>query len=116
MNTSMHAAEMNPKKVVASVAPKEKLLTMQQRGLSLAELAVGSAIVIGHNVYHVIPNEVPILFVVGLVSLRLRGGSWAATGLRWPSSWRRTVLLALAAAALRVLLGALVQRKLGRAA
>jgi hypothetical protein len=26
---------------------------------SLAELALGSVIVIGHNVYHVIPNEVP---------------------------------------------------------
>ena len=32
-----------------------------QRWLSLAELALGSAIVIGHNVYHRIPNEVPIL-------------------------------------------------------
>lgn len=83
-------------------------LTPSQRGLSLAELIVGSAIVIGHNVYHVIPNEVPILFVVGLLSLRLRGGSWAATGLRWPASWRRTILFALAAAALRILLGALV--------
>src|SRR5580692_3661386 len=85
-------------------------LTPLQRGLSLAELIVGSAIVIGHNVYHIVPNEVPILFVLGLLSLRLRGGSWAATGLRWPSSWRRTVLLALAAAALRILLGALVIR------
>jgi membrane protease YdiL (CAAX protease family) len=76
--------------------------------LSLAELAVGSAIVIGHNVYHLIPNEVPILFVIGLISLRLRDGGWSAMGLRWPLSWRRTVLFALAAAALRILLGALV--------
>jgi membrane protease YdiL (CAAX protease family) len=83
-------------------------LTPLQRGLSLAELAVGSAIVIGHNVYHVIPNEVPILFVLGLLSLRLRGGSWAATGLKWPASWRRTILFALAAAAVRILLGGLV--------
>jgi membrane protease YdiL (CAAX protease family) len=83
-------------------------LAPSQRWLSLLELAVGSAIVIGHNVFHVLPNEVPILFVLGLLSLRLRGGSWAATGLRWPISWRRTVLFALAAAALRILLGALV--------
>ncbi len=79
-----------------------------QRWFSLAELALGSAIVIGHNVYHVIPNEVPILFVLGLISLRLRDGGWAAMGLGWPASWKRTVLFALAAAALRLLLGQFV--------
>lgn len=83
-------------------------LTPARRWLSLAELALGSAIVIGHNVYHVIPNEVPILFVLGLISLRLRDGGWAAMGLRWPISWKRTVLFALAAAALRILLGQFV--------
>jgi membrane protease YdiL (CAAX protease family) len=83
-------------------------LTPSQRWLSLAELAIGSAIVIGHNVYRRIPNEVPILFVIGMLSLRLRGGSWAATGLALPISWRRTVLLALAAAVLRIVLGALI--------
>jgi membrane protease YdiL (CAAX protease family) len=83
-------------------------LSPAQRWFSLAELILGSAIVIGHNVYHVIPNEVPILFVLGLISLRLRDGGWAAMGLHWPASWRRTVLIALAVAALRILLGALV--------
>ena len=78
------------------------------RWIALAELAVGSAIVIGHNVFHVIPNEVPILFVLGLISMRVRDGSWTAMGLRGPASWRRTVLFALGAAALRILLGALV--------
>ena len=42
---------------------------------------MGSAIVIGHNVYHVVPNEVPILFVLGLLSVRVREGSWTAMGL-----------------------------------
>ncbi len=83
-------------------------LSPAQRWLSLAELLVGGAIVIGHNVFHVVPNEVPILFVLGLVSFRLRDGGWAAMGLSWPLSWRRTVLFALAAAALRILLGAVV--------
>ena len=69
---------------------------------------MGSAIVIGHNVYHVVPNEVPILFVLGLLSVRLRNGSWRAMGLRWPASWRRTILFALAAAALRIVLGSFV--------
>ena len=83
-------------------------MTLAGRWLSLAEFALGSAIVIGHNVYHVVPNEVPILFVLGLISLRLRDGGWAAMGLGWPVPWRRTVLYALAAAAIRILLGALV--------
>jgi len=108
MNTSPNAAGMVAKKEVDPIELQANRLTPPQRWLSLAELAAGSAIVIGHNVYHVIPNEVPILFVVGLLSLRLRGGSWAATGLNWPASWRQTVLFALAAAALRILLGALV--------
>lgn len=89
-----------------------KRLTSAQRWLSLFELALGGAIVIGHNIYHVIPNEVPILFVLGLLSLRLRGGSWTATALSRPSSWLRTALMALAAAALRILLGTLVIRPL----
>jgi membrane protease YdiL (CAAX protease family) len=85
-----------------------KPLTPTQRCISLAEFIVGAAIVIGHNVYHVIPNEVPILFVIGLISLRVRDGGWGVIGLRWPASWRRTVLFALGAAAVRLLLGSLV--------
>jgi membrane protease YdiL (CAAX protease family) len=83
-------------------------LTPARRWISLAEFVVGGAIVIGHNVYHVIPNEVPILFVIGLISLRVRDRGWGVIGLRWPASWRRTVLFALAAAAARILLGQFV--------
>jgi membrane protease YdiL (CAAX protease family) len=78
--------------------------SVPNRWLSLAEVVVGAAIVIGHNVYHVLPNEVPILFVLGLISFRLRDGGWAAMGIRQPASWRRIILLALAAAALRILI------------
>jgi membrane protease YdiL (CAAX protease family) len=63
---------------------------------------------LGITFYRVVPNEVPILFALGLISFHLRNGSWTAMGLCWPSSWRRTVLIALAAAALGILLGALV--------
>jgi membrane protease YdiL (CAAX protease family) len=92
----------------AASNPSQPRLTPAQRGLSLAEFALGSAIVIGHNVYHVIPNEVPILVVIGLISLRLRDGGWTVMGLRWPISWKRTVVFALAAAAVRILAGALM--------
>ncbi len=88
----------------AAVDVRSVSLSPIQRWVSLAEFLVGAAIVIAHNVYHKVPNEVPILFVLGLVSFRVRNGSWLAMGLRWPLSWRKTILLALGAAVLRILL------------
>jgi CAAX protease family protein len=76
--------------------------------VSACELALGAAIVIGHNVFHLVPNEVPILFVLGLLSMRLRHGRWAEIGFRRPESWTKLVLIALAAAALRIFLGDVV--------
>jgi membrane protease YdiL (CAAX protease family) len=52
-----------------------------------------------------VPNEVPILAILGLISIRLRDGRWSAMGFTRPSSWTVVVLIALAAAALRVVLG-----------
>jgi membrane protease YdiL (CAAX protease family) len=83
-------------------------LSSGKRWFSLIEFLIGGAIVIGHNVYHALPNEVPILFVLGMISVRLRNGSWAAMGLSWPASWRKTILIALAAATIRILLSAVV--------
>ena len=79
--------------------------TSGQRIISAAELVLGACIVIGHNVLHKVPNEVPILFVVGLVSIRWRDHGWSAMGLKRPTSWSRVVLIAVAAAALRIILG-----------
>jgi membrane protease YdiL (CAAX protease family) len=78
------------------------------RTLSAIELLFGAFIVIGHNVFHVVPNEVPILVVLGLVSVRLRDGGLSAIGFKRPPSWLRIVLIAVAAAALRILLGEFV--------
>jgi len=75
------------------------------RLLSLGELLLGVCIVIAHNVYRIIPNEVPILFVLGLLSSRLREGSFCAFGFGRPSSWLRVILIAIIAAALRLVLG-----------
>src|SRR5258706_2889636 len=90
------------------VLPSGSELTRWQRWISLAEFVMGGAIVVAYNVFHVIPNEVPILFILGLISLRVRDGGWGAMGLRWPVSWRQTVLIGLAAAATRILLGAVL--------
>jgi membrane protease YdiL (CAAX protease family) len=70
------------------------------RPLSALEFAIGAAIVIGHNVFKVIPNEVPILFVLALVSTRVREGGWAALGFRRPESWRRVAVLVVVAVVL----------------
>lgn len=79
------------------------------RPLSAFEFLLGAAIVIGHNVFHVLPNEVPILFVLGVVSLRVRSGGWAALGFRRPKSWMILIGIALGAAVLRIGLGIVVE-------
>lgn len=76
--------------------------------LSAAEFLVGAAIVIAHNVYHLVPNEVPILFVLGWISIRLRDGGWNTIGLKRPKSWMWTIVIALAAAVLRLSAGQLL--------
>jgi len=49
-------------------------VTTKYRALSAFEFSLGAFIVIGHNVFRILPNEVPILFVIGLLSIRLRDG------------------------------------------
>jgi hypothetical protein len=78
------------------------------RLLSTLEVLLGAGLVIGHNVLRVLPNEVPILVVLALISARLRNGGWQALGFKRPESWPRVVLIALAAATLRILLGEFV--------
>ena len=77
---------------MSDTLPHQENLTTSQRGLSLSEFLVGGAIVVAHNVYHRVPNEVPILFLLGWISIRLRDGGWKAVGLRKPDSWRKTIL------------------------
>src|SRR5260370_3257528 len=76
-------------------------MTARFRTASALEILLGASIVIGHNVFRVVPNEVPILFVLGLLSFRLRNGGVSAMGLMRPVSWARTVAVAAAAAGLR---------------
>jgi uncharacterized protein len=75
------------------------------RALSVIEFCFGAFVVVGHNVFHIVPNEVIILSVLGLSSIRLRDGNWSAMGFKRPASWRRILLIALIAAILRILLG-----------
>src|SRR5215472_17647286 len=80
------------------------------RVVSAGQWTLGALVVVGHNVFRVVPNEVPILVLLAIVSMRLREGAWrwAALGFKRPQSWSRIVLIALAAAALRLVLGSFV--------
>jgi len=77
-----------------------------KRSLAAAEFCFAAFVVLGHNVWRIVPNEVLILTAVAILSMRLHAGrwDWSALGFRRPESWRRIVLIALAAAALRLLL------------
>jgi uncharacterized protein len=59
---------------------------------------VGVFVVVGHNIFRILPNEVPILFVLGWISLRCRNGGWKYAGLTQPKSWGKTVAFAVVAA------------------
>lgn len=90
-------------------------LVPRQRAVSLMELLFGAAIVIAHNVFHVVPNEVPILFVLGVASIRVRAGAWRAVGFTRPKSWLVTLGVALIAAMAILAVGQFVTEPLAKA-
>jgi membrane protease YdiL (CAAX protease family) len=73
------------------------MLTSRTRRFSLLEFVLGVFFIIGHNILRILPNEVPILFVLGWISLRWRNGGWQYAGLIRPHSWWRMVALAIMA-------------------
>jgi membrane protease YdiL (CAAX protease family) len=72
-------------------------LTARQRAVSFAEVLLGAFLVIGHNVFHIVPNEVPFLFGLFWISFGIRERGWKFPGLRLPRSWGRTLLWAMCA-------------------
>jgi hypothetical protein len=78
------------------------------RALSGVEFLLGAAIVIGHNVFRIVPNEVPILAALAMLSMRLRNGAWAWSSLGFRRPTLRIFVIAVAAALLRILLGTYV--------
>jgi membrane protease YdiL (CAAX protease family) len=82
--------------------------------ISLVEVVLGTFLVIGHNVLRILPNEVPILFALFWISLRVRDGSWSVAGLRQPNSWGRILLIAIVGALVLQLGSELVIQPLAR--
>ena len=80
--------------------PESGEASPRRRLWAAAELLLAAALVIGANVLGVVPvSETPWLVLLGWLSLRLRGLTWKALGLRRPRSWMNTVALALVAGA-----------------
>lgn len=76
---------------------------MRSRWLAVFELALFTLVLFGHDVFRwrAIPiGEVIPFFLIGWLSLRLRGLGWRDIGLRRPRSWPRTVLVAMGIGAL----------------
>jgi uncharacterized protein len=71
----------------------------RQRRWAAAELLLAGALVVGANIYRVVPiSETPWLVLIGWLSLRRRGLNWKSIGLRQPGKWLTTVAAAIAAA------------------
>lgn len=81
-----------------------------KRTIFALEFAFAAFMVIGHNVWRIVPNEVLVLTLIAILAMRLHAGrwDWSVLGFRRPASWRFIILLALGAAALRLLLGTFV--------
>jgi len=86
----------------------ERTTLESSRTLSGFEFLLGAAIVLGHNVLRIVPNEVPILAALALLSMRLRTGAWTWSALGFSRPTLRIVIIAVAAALLRILLGTYV--------
>jgi membrane protease YdiL (CAAX protease family) len=100
-NSAVNAANL------ARSSPKDPL-SFRERAMSLCELVVGSFFVIGHNLFHVAPNEVPFLFAFYWISGWIRGRPWRMAGFEQPQSWPKTWLFAAVAALVRQAGGAFV--------
>ena len=82
-NCASHRRMKESSSVLASAGiPFPSGNPLASRALSAFEFCFGAFIVIGHNVFHIVPNEVIVLSVLGLISIRLRDGSWSAMGLK----------------------------------
>lgn len=66
--------------VFRTEAPFSSIKPFASRALSALELLFGAFVVIGHNVFHIVPNEVILLCLLGLASIRLRDSGWSGMG------------------------------------
>jgi CAAX protease family protein len=79
-----------------SQRPAAQTISRKNKSLAVVELFLAVLILVGHNIFDIVPlSETPFIFLLGWVSLRLRGLGWRSVGLRKPASWRRTILIGI---------------------
>lgn len=79
--------------------PQKNGVSPPQRVWASVELLVAAAIIVGANIFDVVPvSETPWLVAIGWFSLRRRGLGWRGVGLRRPANWLTTIGLAIVAA------------------
>jgi hypothetical protein len=71
----------------SAINPEAHRLTRRYRLISGFEVLVGTFLVLGHNIFSVVPNEVFFLFALFCISFKLRDGGWKVAGLTRPGSW-----------------------------
>ena len=77
------------------------LQSLQQKArdsvwLALAEFACVAGLFYADVQHHIYLSKTPYLFVLGLVSLRLRGMKWRDVGFAAPRNWGKAVLVGVA--------------------
>jgi membrane protease YdiL (CAAX protease family) len=81
----------------------------ESRWLASAELAIAAGLVVGANLYDIVPiSETPWLVLLGWISLRFRGLRWRSVGFCRPPRLWTTIALALVAGIGLQLLSAIV--------
>ncbi len=81
----------------SATTPEGQSLPCRYRWISVFEVILGTFLVVGHNIFKSVPNEVFFLFALFFISFKLRDGGWSVAGLKRPRSWGKTVLMAVAA-------------------
>jgi uncharacterized protein len=83
-----------------SLNPSEGISQWQQsKRLALLDFALIAAVYVADWKHHIFLNKVPYLFLVGWLSLRLRGMRWRDVGFGVYASWGKTLLVGILAGA-----------------
>ena len=75
---------------------RSKSLLRDNKSLIIAELIVALLILVVYLADFIPLSATPFLFLLGWLSLWLRGSGWRAVGLKRPARWRHTLLLGIA--------------------
>ena len=93
--------------------PLKSDVSSRERTWAAAELLVAAALIVGANIFDVVPiSETPWLVALGWLSLRRRRLSWRTVGLRRPGRWITTIGVALVVAVAYQLLSEFVTEPL----